>query len=59
MTNIEVKKSLKALELPLWRLAQALGIHHQTLLYWLHDDDIPTERAERIEKALEELRQTV
>lgn len=56
MTNIEVKKELKSLNLPLWRLAKQIGVHLQTLHYWLHDDDIPTERAERIKKALQELR---
>lgn len=56
MTNIEVKKELKSLNLPLWRLAKQIGVHLQTLHYWLHDDVIPDNRAERISKALEELR---
>jgi hypothetical protein len=42
--------------IPRWRVAEKLGIHEQTLVRWLRYE-LPEERKERIDAAINELKQ--
>lgn len=56
MTSAEVRATAKAEHFYLWQIAKVIGIHEITFNNWLRDAVIPDNRAERISKALEELR---
>lgn len=55
MTKTEVKERLKAIGARQWELAKVLEVHEKTLTCWLRDEEITTERTERINTALDKL----
>lgn len=57
MTSAELRATAKAENFYLWQIAKAIGVHEMTFYNWLRDDVIPQTREERINKALEKLRQ--
>lgn len=52
--NEEIKRELRANQIPQWRLAQKIGVSEQTLIRWLRER-LSAERKEKIEKALVDL----
>lgn len=57
MTREDLRKELKELKEPYWRLAYVMGIHEKTLHYWFHCDAVRPDREDRIRNGLMKLKE--
>lgn len=58
MTKEAMKAALKEIGAKQWELAQEIGVHEKTLIYWFHCEACTPERAARIEAALQRMKST-
>ena len=54
MANYEIRLKARAKKVPLWKLADELGICEMTLSRWLRHE-LPPEKRERILEAIDKL----
>jgi len=53
MRNQDVRQAMQQDKLPLWRVAETLGVHENTLRRWLQAENIDTDRRQRILRAVQ------
>lgn len=57
MTKETLKQKLKEIGAAQWELANVLGVHVQTVYNWFHCEKLSEDKTEKIEKALEILKE--
>lgn len=56
--NSELRTELRIKNIPLWKVARAVGVHETTFVKWMREE-LDGERKERVLKAVAEIEQGV
>ena len=56
--NSELRAELRFKNIPLWKVARAVGVHETTFVKWMREE-LDGERKERVLKAVAEIEQGV
>ena len=58
IANEELRTELRIKNIPLWKVARAVGVHETTFVKWMREE-LDGERKERVLKAVAEIEQGV
>lgn len=56
--NHEIRSRLRALNIPLWMLAEKIGVHENSIIRWLRTD-LGEDRRKAIEGAIQKIIETM
>ena len=57
--NMELKSTLKSLDISYWQIGEVIGKHENTIIRWLREEPLPADHKTLILEAIEKLKKSV